>query len=237
MQHLKQQLDVEWQAVKNFENATNRANFNHWMRYGRYENDTKQKFEFIEFFKFQLFLKYNPSQARVPAGQTGGGQWMNGSGASFTPVSEKLQKPVSLLAEEAKGGHTLARHVGKSDAYLTDRVKNDKVKIGMFEYQGAAKSTYPDQATAEKYVNRVLDDPYNAKRIADVARGKNKFDALENMFENFTGRQAYRNNADGFINFHNVKGALVAIVHDKNSERGYRILTSYPIDNYSSPKF
>jgi len=49
-----------------------------------------------------------------------------------------------LAAAERLGGHTLARHVGKSDAQLRDRLRREP---GI-----SAASTYPDRETAERVV-------------------------------------------------------------------------------------
>src|SRR5438270_1980676 len=48
-----------------------------------------------------------------------------------------------LARDEARGGHTLARHVGKSDAELRQRLENESI---------ATDSTYTDRATAEMAV-------------------------------------------------------------------------------------
>ena len=54
-----------------------------------------------------------------------------------------------LSIDEAMGGHTLARHVGKTDAQLAERLRR--------EPQISAASTYTDQATAARAVAAALD--------------------------------------------------------------------------------
>lgn len=49
-----------------------------------------------------------------------------------------------LQADEQLGGHTLARHVGKSDADLLDRLRRER--------RISAASTYPDLDTARRVV-------------------------------------------------------------------------------------
>src|SRR5438046_1061920 len=61
-------------------------------------------------------------------------------------VSAQQRRDLSL--DEAMGGHTLARHVGKSDAELADRLKRER--------QISAASTYTDRATAERSVGAAL---------------------------------------------------------------------------------
>jgi hypothetical protein len=48
-----------------------------------------------------------------------------------------------LARDEARGGHTLERHIGKSDAELRQRLENESI---------ATDSTYTDRATAEMAV-------------------------------------------------------------------------------------
>jgi hypothetical protein len=53
-----------------------------------------------------------------------------------------------LAADEAKGGHTLARHVGRTDQQLRDRLDRER--------NISAASTYTDGALAERTVARTL---------------------------------------------------------------------------------
>src|SRR5262245_62492121 len=53
-----------------------------------------------------------------------------------------------LSVDEAMGGHTLARHVGKSDDELATRLRN--------EPQISSASTYTDRVTAERVVGAAL---------------------------------------------------------------------------------
>jgi hypothetical protein len=54
-----------------------------------------------------------------------------------------------LAIDERNGGHTLARHVGRTDAQLTARLR-DQPGI-------SAASTYPDRETAETVVGATLE--------------------------------------------------------------------------------
>lgn len=62
-------------------------------------------------------------------------------------------QPHDLSADEAQGGHTLSRHVGRSDADLQERLERER--------NISAASTYTDRATAEAVVGRVLE--HNSK--------------------------------------------------------------------------
>lgn len=70
-----------------------------------------------------------------------------------------------LEADEARGGHTLARHVGRTDAQLRERLEDDR---GI-----STASTYATQAIAERTVARTL--RANADRVeAWTARRGNR---------------------------------------------------------------
>jgi hypothetical protein len=56
--------------------------------------------------------------------------------------------PYDLEADEALGGHTLERHVGRSDSDLADRLRR--------EPQISAASTYTDATTAKRVVGAAI---------------------------------------------------------------------------------
>lgn len=79
--------------------------------------------------------------------------------AFAAPVFAASQRPIleapparaagyDLEADEALGGHTLERHVGKSDRELADRLRR--------EPQISAASTYTDRVTAERVVGAAV---------------------------------------------------------------------------------
>ena len=71
---------------------------------------------------------------------------------------------VDLERDEQRGGHTIARHVGRTDAQLADRLRRESL---------SAASTYVDIDTAERIVARTLDE--NAQRVKTwVARRGSK---------------------------------------------------------------
>ena len=53
-----------------------------------------------------------------------------------------------LLRDEQRGGHTLSRHVGKSDAQLRERLRR--------EHRLSAASTWTDRETAEEVVGAAI---------------------------------------------------------------------------------
>jgi len=83
-----------------------------------------------------------------------------------TAPADGAQKQ-DLLRDEKRGGHTLARHVGQSDAQLRERLRRER--------RLSAASTFTDRATAEEVV-------------ADAIRGSRK------RIERWTNREGSRAN-------------------------------------------
>src|SRR5687767_15678586 len=72
------------------------------------------------------------------------------SAVVLTGAGINAQQRRDLSLDESMGGHTLARHVGKSDADLAERLRRER--------QISAASTYTDRATAERTVGTALAD-------------------------------------------------------------------------------
>jgi len=65
------------------------------------------------------------------------------------PAASREDQPTrDLSIDESKGGHTLARHVGKTDTELRERLRR--------EPQISSASTYTDRGTAEQAVGAAL---------------------------------------------------------------------------------
>ncbi len=82
-----------------------------------------------------------------------------GGGAPQTPLAVQAASPVprhtpvaalrrDLAADEAAGGHTLARHVGRTDRELRERLRRER---GI-----SAASTYEDRSVAERVVGETI---------------------------------------------------------------------------------
>lgn len=124
--------------------------------------------------------------------------------------------PRDLARDEKRGGHTLSRHVGLTDAQLRERLKKDS--------RLSAASTWPDRATAERVVTAAI--KRSTRRIAE-----------------WTGREGSRANlviewpGDGTAIGRSLRRgakepvpctrALVVLRWDVESEI-YYVLTSYP---------
>ncbi|MBK8597433.1 MAG: hypothetical protein IPP07_30980 [Holophagales bacterium] len=77
-----------------------------------------------------------------------------GAVVGVSPAAEAAKRH-DLARDEKRGGHTLSRHVGLSDADLRERLKRDQ--------RISAASTYTDRPTAEEAVTSAI--RANRKRV------------------------------------------------------------------------
>ena len=154
-------------------------------------------------------------------------QWQRG-GAADPPPSPPMptaSAPASTPAEavrydlardERLGGHTLARHIGRSDDDLRDRLKRE---------QGiSAASTYTDRATAERVVAETLG---REKRRVDawLARQGNRPNlALD--YRGAPGDVIGRSIRRGSRDARSCVDAVVVLRSGRDG--GFIVLTSYP---------
>ncbi|MGG5776820.1 ribonuclease YeeF family protein [Bacillus subtilis] len=122
-----------------------------------------------------------------------------------------------LAAHEAKGGHLIERHVGKTDEELIERLRTDP------NPHITASSTFKDRATAERIANSVLNDPKNIKKIENWINDPKKPKLMLKYKGDgeIIGRSVTRNSEL----VENVTNAKIILKKDNN---GNFILTGYP---------
>jgi Bacterial CdiA-CT RNAse A domain len=120
-----------------------------------------------------------------------------------------------LSADEAQGGHTLSRHVGRSDGDLQERLERER--------NISAASTYTDRSTAEAVVGSALDHNSRIERWAE--RGARR----PNLALDYHGDSAHP------IGRCMERGSAVAgpawdaiVVLKASRDGGFYVLTSYP---------
>lgn len=130
--------------------------------------------------------------------------------------SAEAAKRRDLARDEKRGGHTLSRHVGLSDAALRDRLKRDP---GI-----SAASTYTDRSTAEEAVAAAI--KAGKKRIDQwVSREGSRANLVVEWAGSgrVLGKSLRRGNKEPVP----CTRALVILKWDTQSEI-YYVLTSYP---------
>jgi hypothetical protein len=123
-----------------------------------------------------------------------------------------------LSIDEARGGHTLGRHVGRTDDQLRQRLRNQP--------NISAASTYPDRDTAELVVGRVLEQSADRIRPWTARRGRRPNLALRSAGDP-RGPPIGRVLERGARTARPARAAVVVLRWD--DRRGsYYVLTSYP---------
>ena len=122
-----------------------------------------------------------------------------------------------LRADEALGGHTLARHVGKTDAELAARLRR--------EPQISAASTYTDRAAAERSVGVALGTA--GRELTNWERRTGKRPNLVLHYHASGGPPLGRSLARGQTRAVPAFSAIVVLRWDERAGR-YYVLTSYP---------
>lgn len=119
-----------------------------------------------------------------------------------------------LRQDEASGGHTIARHVGRTDAQLRARLARESI---------AAASTYPDLETAERVVGMTLQQ--QASRVQRWTVGEGRRPNLVLQFSAPRGPPIGRVLRRGAQAPVETRSAVVVLRWQGND---YIVLTSYP---------
>ena len=120
-----------------------------------------------------------------------------------------------LSTDETMGGHTLQRHVGKSDAELIARLEREP---GI-----SSASTYIDRATAEAVVGAALDSDRGPLSAWLARSGRRPNLVLRYHADHVIGRSMRR----GHVESAPCDRALIVLHWDERRQRDY-VLTSYP---------
>ena len=130
-------------------------------------------------------------------------------------ASDRQAASHDLSADEAMGGHTLQRHVGRSDDDLRARLER--------EPQISSASTYIDRATAERVVGAALEKGSRAFTAWRERSGRRPNFAMRYRAEGVIGRSIARGHTEPVP----CDRAVVVLRWDERRDR-YYVLTSYP---------
>ncbi|GCB48694.1 RNase A-like domain-containing protein [Streptomyces sp. NL15-2K] len=148
--------------------------------------------------------------------------------------------PIDLAnAEGLYGGHSVDKHVGKTDEQLAQRLRDQQITRPDGSVRPLAASSYPDLASAQRFTQDTLDDIRNAEKIErwldrlerePVANERSTL-TLDKSFTEVTGRTVPRTayDADGLqaqgIDAH---GANVVLRYKRGLVPPFIVLTSMP---------
>jgi len=202
----------------------------------------------------RLRQKYSPAQPRVSAGSPEGGQWTSGGGGTRrladaatnvatptqTVLSDATPDPirpgaqyaqdttrpysVDLDEEEARGGHTLDKHVNKSPEALIAQAREAFDRNP--RAQDSRSGSFLSNEDATRLVNSTL--AQNRAIVDQVASGIRFRELVQSHFESVTGIEAVMPSINAPPYIRNTYGVGVVIQSDPLSPRGYRIVTGFP---------
>ncbi|MCC6386409.1 MAG: hypothetical protein IT302_03380 [Dehalococcoidia bacterium] len=151
--------------------------------------------------------------ARTPTATTASTRTPSAATATRTPTAASEIRR-DLEADEARGGHTLSRHVGKTDDELRDRLRR--------EPDISAASTYTNQDIAERTVGQAI------RNDRTKITSWEKSTSHPNLVLRVTMSTAVgRSIRQGSSTPKEVKSAVVVL---KWAGSGWYVLTSYPED-------
>jgi hypothetical protein len=155
-----------------------------------------------------------PSGSATPVEQSAGGQASSPSVAEQrSPTPPATDHDLSI--DEAMGGHTLQRHVGRSDADLIERLRR--------EPQISSASTYTDRATAERVIAAALHSTNRAFAMWRARTGRRPNFVLRYHADRVIGRSVARGQSTAVP----CARAVIVLRWDGGRQRDY-VLTSYP---------
>jgi hypothetical protein len=136
-------------------------------------------------------------------------------------------RPVDLPGEEDRGGHTIEKHVRKSDRWLLDDVRSQAdsaIRKGDY-FDDFRSGSFTSLEAANKLVNATI--AANQGKVDRVVIDRSPKEILDHDFPTPTGREAYMRNERSQAVIRDTYSVRVVIVPD-DSEKGYRVLTAHP---------
>lgn len=162
-----------------------------------------------------------PGPART--GRDGLDRWSRRPDARVGVRGNGVVVPYDLQADEARGGHTIARHVGRTDDQLRERLARESI---------SAASTYTDLETAERVVGLAI-----RRQHALVEEWQGREGPGPNLVlrvaaptQSPIGRVLRRSGGEAI----EVRAAVVVL---RRTEHGFIVLTSYPEEPRGTRRF
>jgi hypothetical protein len=139
---------------------------------------------------------------------------------------------VDLQEEEARGGHTIRDHVGKTDDYLIGFMNADYKRftsgnLEITEFRDA-EGSFATREQANDHVNQLL--KLERDKVDQVATGMEKKLTLESRIGSVTGYEAFRPNGDSDPYIRDTYSVRAVIINDSRSPRGYTVRTAFPVN-------
>jgi hypothetical protein len=171
-------------------------------------------------------FQITPSDTRTDAGN------LSDSIVKVAADNSERRYSVDLREEEARGGHTLRDHVGKTDDYLIGVMNSDYKRfqsgnLEITEFRDA-EGSFATREQANDHVNQLL--KLESDKVDQVATGVEKRLKLESRIGSVTGKEAFRPNGDSDPYIRDTYGVRAVIINDSRSPRGYTVRTAFPVN-------
>ena len=133
-----------------------------------------------------------------------------------------------LLEHEARGGHTIAQHVGRSDDFLLRSVTTPRASSPFLSLYRYRHGSFPSLEAARKLTNSNLAN--NAAVVEGVVSGRKKRAFLTSEFSSPTGTEAFRmtQRRSPPVILRQTFGIGTVIEYAPDMPDGFIIITSYP---------
>lgn len=140
------------------------------------------------------------------------------SGANVKELNgEKISDDIlDEMEGPPKNGHTIERHVGKTEEQLRERLRTDKV---------SAASTYDNKEVATKAVKDSLQQ-HEAEIQKWLTDSKENRLVLNTKHNFAVGKTVLKREMRLYDNLHDT---VTVLARDQESSLGFKIITSYPI--------
>jgi hypothetical protein len=192
--------------------------------------------------------RYRPDQPRLPAGTSEGGRWTRdgeggrvrvainlprgtiSDGDAILPVQDRASGYPIDLRDDPAGQHIIEEHVAKSDGYLRRRLDaaivraNERGEFG----DGLVFGSFTSLDSATRLINSTV--AQNQGEVEAVVSGRAPAATLRAWFDTPTGKEAYARTERSEPIMRETYGVAVPIIRDAGSERGYRLVSAFPIN-------
>jgi len=145
-------------------------------------------------------------------------------GARYAQDATRGRYSVDLHEEEARGGHTIDKHVNKSPEALIAQAReafNERP-----DARDVRSGSFSSPEAATKLVNSTL--AQNRAIVDQVAGGVLRFETVHAQFDSITGIEAVAAHIGSQVYIRETYGVGVLVVRDPSSPRGYTVWTAFP---------
>ena len=145
-------------------------------------------------------------------------------GALYAQNTTASRYSVDLREEEARGGHTVSKHVNKSPEALIAQAR--EAFIERPDARDVRSGSFSSLESATKLVNSTL--AQNKDTIDKIANGVLPMQPVFSRFDSITGMEAVAAHIGSGVSIRETYGVGVIVAPDSSSPRGYTVWTAFP---------